>query len=278
MAHHTQLEGHIQRSLAPQHPIHSAALRGPACISAVHEHPQMSGDTAGHHEVQLPENARLVLQMAPEADGSRCAPLLPTFRQAVCCHYRLLCSGRAWHCVLEHAYLKLSHRHVTLSNITSLPIRRSRQQGGNGGGGPSFGSPAVEGHSNSGSYVRDVRTAFSGVPRIRPQWQDRYMKILVVGESGKHQVCTRESWRRQGPKGVAKAPACAETGQLPCQNSFEICMDCVCTAKGRNGSFEMHAWRRNGQDDLHPEPICSLRSGPKPEGCRGAGAHQQEGE
>jgi hypothetical protein len=58
-----------------------------------------------------------------------------------------------------------------------------RKEGGNGGGGPSYGD-AVEGHGNAGSYVRDVRTAFSGVPRIRPQWQDRYMKILVVGESG----------------------------------------------------------------------------------------------
>jgi hypothetical protein len=67
-----------------------------------------------------------------------------------------------------------------------------RKEGGNGGGGPSYGD-AVEGHSNAGSYVRDVRTAFSGVPRIRPQWQDRYMKILVVGESGEqcdgHHTC-----------------------------------------------------------------------------------------
>lgn len=29
-----------------------------------------------------------------------------------------------------------------------------------------------------------MRAAFSGVPKIRPQWVDRYMKILVVGESG----------------------------------------------------------------------------------------------
>lgn len=32
--------------------------------------------------------------------------------------------------------------------------------------------------------VRDVRAACSAVPKIRPQWTDRYMKILVVGESG----------------------------------------------------------------------------------------------
>ena len=33
-------------------------------------------------------------------------------------------------------------------------------------------------------YVRDVRTAFAGVPKLRPQWVDKYMTILVVGESG----------------------------------------------------------------------------------------------
>lgn len=34
------------------------------------------------------------------------------------------------------------------------------------------------------AFVEDVRTAFSAVPRVRPQWVDRYMKIMVVGESG----------------------------------------------------------------------------------------------
>jgi septin 7 len=33
-------------------------------------------------------------------------------------------------------------------------------------------------------YNSDVRAAFSGVPKIRPHWVERYMKILVVGESG----------------------------------------------------------------------------------------------
>ena len=38
------------------------------------------------------------------------------------------------------------------------------------------------------SQVRDVRAAFAGIPKIRPQWVDRYMKILVVGESGARHV------------------------------------------------------------------------------------------
>ncbi len=34
------------------------------------------------------------------------------------------------------------------------------------------------------SYTADVRAAFAGVPRVKPQWRDRFMKVLVVGESG----------------------------------------------------------------------------------------------
>lgn len=33
-------------------------------------------------------------------------------------------------------------------------------------------------------YSRDVRSAFSGLPKVKPQWRDHYMKILVVGECG----------------------------------------------------------------------------------------------
>lgn len=33
-------------------------------------------------------------------------------------------------------------------------------------------------------YADDLRSAFSGVPRLRHTWIDRYMKMLVVGESG----------------------------------------------------------------------------------------------
>lgn len=34
------------------------------------------------------------------------------------------------------------------------------------------------------AYVRDIQTAFSSTPKVKPQWVDRYMKIMVVGESG----------------------------------------------------------------------------------------------
>lgn len=33
-------------------------------------------------------------------------------------------------------------------------------------------------------YSRDVRSAFSGLPKVKPQWRDYYMKMLIVGEVG----------------------------------------------------------------------------------------------
>ncbi|DBA79391.1 TPA: hypothetical protein ACH3X2_000037 [Trebouxia sp. C0005] len=33
-------------------------------------------------------------------------------------------------------------------------------------------------------YSRDVRSAFSGLPKVKPQWRDHYMKMLIVGECG----------------------------------------------------------------------------------------------
>lgn len=33
-------------------------------------------------------------------------------------------------------------------------------------------------------YSKDVRSAFSGLPKVKPQWRDYYMKILIVGECG----------------------------------------------------------------------------------------------
>ncbi|BDA49236.1 probable Septin-7 [Coccomyxa sp. Obi] len=36
----------------------------------------------------------------------------------------------------------------------------------------------------SPQLAQDVRAAFAGVPRVKPQWTDRHLKILVVGESG----------------------------------------------------------------------------------------------
>ncbi len=34
------------------------------------------------------------------------------------------------------------------------------------------------------TFTADVRAAFAGVPRVKPQWRARYMKVLIVGESG----------------------------------------------------------------------------------------------
>lgn len=42
-------------------------------------------------------------------------------------------------------------------------------------------------------YSRDVRSAFSGLPKVKPQWRDNYMKMLIVGECGQGQplACKR---------------------------------------------------------------------------------------
>ena len=42
-------------------------------------------------------------------------------------------------------------------------------------------------------YADDLRSAFSGVPRLRHTWIDRYMKMLVVGESGQGAPCKKSS-------------------------------------------------------------------------------------
>jgi hypothetical protein len=36
----------------------------------------------------------------------------------------------------------------------------------------------------SPQLAQDVRAAFAGVPRVKPQWTDRHLKVLIVGESG----------------------------------------------------------------------------------------------
>ena len=51
----------------------------------------------------------------------------------------------------------------------------------------SSGKPAAKGslgEGNDAQHARDVRSAFAGVPKLRPQWTHKYMTILVVGESG----------------------------------------------------------------------------------------------
>ncbi|KAK9818355.1 hypothetical protein WJX72_011182 [[Myrmecia] bisecta] len=41
-----------------------------------------------------------------------------------------------------------------------------------------------QGYHQTQLHPADIRNAFSGVPKVKPQWIDRYMKILVVGECG----------------------------------------------------------------------------------------------
>lgn len=47
---------------------------------------------------------------------------------------------------------------------------------------PSMGSAKAE--FNDAQYVKDLRGAFSSVPRPKARWQDRYMKLMIVGETG----------------------------------------------------------------------------------------------
>ena len=56
------------------------------------------------------------------------------------------------------------------------------------------GEPPAMGTSkaqfNDAQYVRDLRGAFSSVPRPKPRWQDRYMKLMIVGETGQGERST----------------------------------------------------------------------------------------
>ena len=36
----------------------------------------------------------------------------------------------------------------------------------------------------SPQLAQDVRAAFAAVPRVKPTWTERHLKIMVVGESG----------------------------------------------------------------------------------------------
>ena len=51
---------------------------------------------------------------------------------------------------------------------------------------PSMGSAKAE--FNDAQYVKDLRGAFSSVPRPKARWQDRYMKLMIVGETGQGRV------------------------------------------------------------------------------------------
>ena len=42
-------------------------------------------------------------------------------------------------------------------------------------------------HHEPEGYSRDVRSAFSGLPKVKPQWRDNYMKMMIVGECGQGQ-------------------------------------------------------------------------------------------
>ena len=47
---------------------------------------------------------------------------------------------------------------------------------------PNMGSAKAE--FNDAQYVKDLRGAFSSVPKPRARWQDRYLKLMIVGETG----------------------------------------------------------------------------------------------
>ena len=46
------------------------------------------------------------------------------------------------------------------------------------------GAGTKAGFFGDATFTADVRSAFAGVPRVKPQWRKRYMKVMIVGESG----------------------------------------------------------------------------------------------
>lgn len=42
---------------------------------------------------------------------------------------------------------------------------------------------------NDAQYVKDLRGAFSSVPKPKARWQDRYLKLMIVGETGQGDCC-----------------------------------------------------------------------------------------
>jgi hypothetical protein len=88
---------------------------------------------------------------------------------------------------LGHFKLTLQHRRsfpggtsdlVTVDPSTTHETRHVIDAGEH----PSMGSAKAE--FNDAQYVKDLRGAFSSVPRPKARWQDRYMKLMIVGETG----------------------------------------------------------------------------------------------
>ena len=52
---------------------------------------------------------------------------------------------------------------------------------------PNMGTAKAE--FNDAQYVKDLRGAFSSVPKPRARWQDRYLKLMIVGETGQGRFC-----------------------------------------------------------------------------------------
>lgn len=46
------------------------------------------------------------------------------------------------------------------------------------------GAGTKAGFFGDATFTADVRAAFAGVPRVKPQWRKRFMKVMIVGESG----------------------------------------------------------------------------------------------
>ena len=61
--------------------------------------------------------------------------------------------------------------------------------GGNGGGsssGPNFDPQHMGDRPNPSAYVRDVRGAFQGLPKVKPQWQVRLITTSAVVSEALH--------------------------------------------------------------------------------------------
>lgn len=141
----------------------------------------------------------------------------------------------------------------------------------------------------SPQLAQDVRAAFAAVPRVKPTWTDRHMKILVVGESGlgKCVRCFHTSRAAQimsvtllellWPDAFSAAHimslmlwSCTpKLVVIPAlYPPFDELLGAISYSSGSLIFIVVPAYQMFVQDDIHPEPAGTLRAAARPGGQR----------
>lgn len=107
---------------------------------------------------------------------------------------------------------------------------------------PNVGSAKAE--YNDAQYVKDLRGAFSSVPRPKARWQDRYLKLMIVGETG-------QGWHMPTFCALWRSLAFLGTAQVLLEMHIRR------TAHVMELSTQSHC----REDDIHQEHVCQLCSG-----------------